>query len=98
MKSAGTKYNEAITRNMASFINQFSKANLETLIELSKISLEQLKTRIGIKKTDAGFDTKLSGFLTEAQGKVEAQEKKKKAEKPKAKPGKDLEGQVQASA
>lgn len=81
MKTAGTKYNEAIVRNMASFTKRFHQGGLETLTFISTLSLEALKIRIGIKAADMGYDTKLGEVLAEAKAKIEAQKKaEKKAE------------------
>lgn len=53
-------------------------------IDVAKMNLESIKTKLGIKKIDTGFDGQLNNFLAEAQGKVEAFKKRTEKSKPEA--------------
>ena len=86
MKSKSVKYAEAVGRNLESFLRRSKEGigNCQVGV-LAKLSLEELKTRVGIRSNDDHFNSELSKVLKEAKEKVEhakqAEEKKKKEEK-----------------
>lgn len=75
MKTKREKYEEAVTRNMKTFR---SRGTVNP--DIVKETLESLKTRIGIRRQDTGYDVELSTAISAAQKSVEKIEKKAKEE------------------
>lgn len=80
MKPSSVKYSEAVLRNIASLNKQISAGEEGFQSELCKHSLETLKTRTGIKKTDGTHDTFLQTVIKQAQERKEKAVKKAKNE------------------
>lgn len=80
MKSLQAKYDEAVSRNVKSFLARSHKGLEEDVKLFSVETLESMKQRIGIRKTDTRHDTEISDALMLAAKKVG--KAAKKAEKP----------------
>lgn len=93
MKSAKTKYEEAVARNLPFFKHSVSyylgnkevPGAKDSLKRLANQTVESLKEQIGIRKTDTAFDTELSELLSDLKKKIGHAEKAEKAEKVEAK-------------
>jgi hypothetical protein len=82
MKSLQVKYEEAVARNLASFLTTAPKKVGDQLKQLASFTLESVKARIGIRSSDTRHDTSLATVLQDAQRRTEKAVKKPAPSKP----------------